>query len=192
MKDTIICELCGRVCPKQVSFHHLRDVHGITTAEYRALGYDTLSPARKAQLQNQCRDRAHLIRRNYGPDHHRFTGGCIDSQGYRVIHVQGKRVKEHRHVMEQKLGRPLTSLEHVHHLDGDKLNNAPRNLTVVTNAGHRGTHIGPTYHGGRAKYILLGETARELLDQGLSIPKVAKAIGVHRTTVHRWVEKGII
>jgi len=187
MEDTIRCELCGSICKTQVSYKHLRDAHGITTAEYRAMGYETLSPARKAQLQKQCRDGAKTIRRNYGADHHGYHGGCIDSQGYRVIYVHGRRVKEHRYVMEQKLGRPLAPREHVHHLDGDKLNNDPDNLTTVSNAAHRTKHPST-----RGKYQALGERAALLLAKGQSVPQVAQAIGVHRTTVFRWLKKGII
>lgn len=42
--------------------------------------------------------------------------GYVDSRGYRTIYVEGKgRVLEHRHVMEQHLGRPLLPTETVHH-----------------------------------------------------------------------------
>lgn len=38
----------------------------------------------------------------------------------------------HRLVAEQKLGRPLLPGETVHHIDGDKLNNDPSNIAVLT------------------------------------------------------------
>lgn len=40
-------------------------------------------------------------------------------------------VPEHRLVMARKLGRELSSGEHVHHIDGDKENNDPANLLLV-------------------------------------------------------------
>lgn len=55
----------------------------------------------------------------------------IDGQGYvRVTLADGSRVLEHRHVMAEHLGRPLTDDETVHHLDGDKANNALGNLQL--------------------------------------------------------------
>lgn len=43
---------------------------------------------------------------------------------------KGGGVMEHRFVMAQMLGRPLTSRELVDHMDGNKLNNSPDNLRL--------------------------------------------------------------
>jgi hypothetical protein len=47
----------------------------------------------------------------------------------------GKRVYEHRLVMEQKLGRTLRPGEVVHHIDADRANNDPDNLMVFASNG---------------------------------------------------------
>ena len=65
----------------------------------------------------------------------------ISSQGYYVITIDGKRMAEHRYIMEQKLGRKLTSKELVHHKDEDKLNNDPSNLELTTRPLHIKKHL---------------------------------------------------
>ena len=47
---------------------------------------------------------------------------------------------EHRAVAEKTLGRALGFADVVHHIDGDKHNNAPENLTVLTRAQHMREH----------------------------------------------------
>jgi hypothetical protein len=48
-------------------------------------------------------------------------------------------VLEHRLVMEKKIGRYLESHEIVHHIDGDRKNNNPGNLELLTKGTH---HLG--------------------------------------------------
>ena len=47
---------------------------------------------------------------------------------------------EHRVIVEEKIGRPLLSDEHVHHIDGNKHNNHPDNLIVMTREEHLKLH----------------------------------------------------
>lgn len=71
-------------------------------------------------------------------------GRRMDADGYILIYSPThpfrnlqNAVREHRLVMEQKLGRYLSPDEVVHHLDGNRQNNHPDNLQVYErNAEH--------------------------------------------------------
>lgn len=61
---------------------------------------------------------------------------------YKHIYVDGKRVREHRWLMEQHLGRKLEKWEHVHHINDDSSDNRIENLEVLSNSDHqRKEHI---------------------------------------------------
>jgi len=87
-----------------------------------------------------------------------YRGGRrIDLGGYAVVSapidhpharlLPGKRIphiREHRLVLEAKLGRYMAETEVVDHIDGLTLHNAPDNLRLFGTNGH---HLGTTLHG---------------------------------------------
>ncbi len=75
-----------------------------------------------------------------GEKHPNYKGGYISIAGYKIVSVAGKEMYEHRHVMEQRLGRKLTEDEIVHHIDGVKGRNDPENLQVMTKSEHVKLH----------------------------------------------------
>lgn len=81
--------------------------------------------------------------------HQRNDYERIDAAGYVVVggpQTRGKHTskngeqRKHRWLMENHLGRKLKENEHVHHIDGNKLNNDLSNLEVLTPREHALRH----------------------------------------------------
>jgi hypothetical protein len=109
--------------------------------------------------------------------HVRRLGG---SARYRLVRVQvdgkSKQVLEHRHIMEQHLGRKLLSTEHVHHKDHDGLNNALDNLELVSARDHQRIHLM-----GTKKWP--SDEGAKLREEGWTIEQIADKYGVAPRTV---------
>jgi hypothetical protein len=65
----------------------------------------------------------------------------VNKSGYRYKRIGGRQVLEHRLVMEEMLGRPLTAEESVHHINGQRADNRPENLELWSSSHAKGQRV---------------------------------------------------
>jgi len=68
--------------------------------------------------------------------YHSNPGVSSDLLPYKELMVDGHKIREHRHVMQTILKRKLSTKEHVHHINGNGLDNRPENLLVLSHSEH--------------------------------------------------------
>ena len=89
---------------------------------------------------------------------------------YRMVKTKERRPcweYEHRVVMERFLGRKLSGSEHVHHLDGNTLNNIESNLRLFNDGDHtRHHHTLITWARKYSCCVVCGETSRRHASHG--------------------------
>jgi len=92
--------------------------------------------------------RKSAIRQGKSVNDRYHKGEIITHNGYRMVKAPEGHpgadskgyVREHRLVLESKLGRYLEQHEVAHHINHDKLDNRPENLEVMTLASHTSMH----------------------------------------------------
>jgi DNA-binding CsgD family transcriptional regulator len=145
------------------------------------------------------------MRGKFGPAHPGWKGGrYTDQDGYSLIRVDGKTVRENRYIYEQTTGQKLTSDTDVHHKDLVRGNNDPSNLEAIGHGDHTAHHW---ENEKRAKMVaawtperkikmskrfskpipgLTEDVLRELYaGQGLTLRAIAEQFGSNRETIRQ-------
>ena len=98
--------------------------------------------------------RASDLKGQTGEKSPRWNGGrTISSEGYAYIRIGDHYAAEHRLVMEDHLGRSLNPCEHVHHENGNRLDNRLGNLRVLTVSQHAKMHNGFRLRDARGRFL---------------------------------------
>lgn len=124
---------------------------GKTAAEMAVILGCSTHPVKRALrrlgLRRPAKPRAGVMA---GKNNPQWKGGRrTRGDGYVVVWTPRGEMLEHRAVMEEILGRPLRPSEVVHHKDGNKSNNAPANLEVMSQSEHVRLHLDGMH---RARY----------------------------------------
>ena len=89
------------------------------------------------------KDTSDILRKQFenrkGKNHPLYIEGrIINNGGYAMVWNNGKRMLEHRFVMEKHLDRKLEIREEVHYINGIKTDNRLKNLELVVKEKHFG------------------------------------------------------
>lgn len=70
-----------------------------------------------------------------------WNGGIYINRGYITENVSKNYKRQHRRIVEEFIGRALKPEEHIHHKNGDKMDNRIDNLQIVSNSEHGKIHM---------------------------------------------------
>lgn len=138
-KMYLVCDNCG----KEYTSYQCGKYHHFCSIECRRKAGKLVASAFDEDTRKRAGERITYYNKNvfnhgeYRKRQAESLRGRGSGKGY--IKVNG--MHEHRLVAEEMLGRPLRPGEIVHHKDGNKRNNEPDNLEIMTQSEHIREHL---------------------------------------------------
>ncbi len=117
------CKICG----KKFTIYFYR----INTAQYCSLTCQIISQKGKHSSPKT------EFKKGNKPYNYK---GITLSNGRFLLPRNGKQQYQYRVLVEKAIGRKLKTLEHIHHIDENKLNDLLENLFVTSNSNHKKIH----------------------------------------------------
>ena len=138
-KMYLTCDYCGK---EYTSYQCGKYNHFCSIVCRRAGAYlmsENITPEERKRRSDQIIRVNKTI--NNDKEHKERQAESLRRRGSGKGYTKENGVHKHRVVAEKMLGRPLRPGEIVHHEDGDKSNNAPYNLKVMTQSEHIREHL---------------------------------------------------
>ena len=121
--------------------------------------------------------------------------GTIGKNGYRLFLIRGIRIYEHRKIWEEAYGK-IPKDCHVHHKNGNKLDNRIENLELIKKTEHTSKHAKKNGFGknrtgcqpiNKTKQIIINKI-QELRKQGIYLKDICKQVNLSYPTVQKYAK----
>lgn len=138
-KMSLTCDLCG----KEYTSYQRGKYHHFCSIECRRKAGEMVASSFDEDTRKRAGERITYYNKNVfnKGEYRERQANALRGSGACNGYVKVNGIHEHRRIAEKKIGRPLEPDEIVHHMDGNKRNNKPENLIVMTQSEHIREHL---------------------------------------------------